>query len=200
MLPRLTETTKPIARIEVNIRIQPENWDRKTGFGHRTGQRDMKTKQKTARFVTITKHQKPDTEEADQVDEFVMEIDEAEAKTVEIEARADVTGNVKGTGDLELDVEAGGEWAGAAAGEWSGGIGTAVLPGEMDIDRQQDATTKTQIPQIAIKEPKKAGKTKWKMIPRETGDSGARQKEEFFMQWNPGSGGHEDRAGVIYKE
>jgi hypothetical protein len=45
----------------------------------------------------------------------------------------------------------------------------------MDINLDQEGTTRTHVPEITIKEPKKAGKIKWKMIPRETEDRGQRR-------------------------
>jgi hypothetical protein len=164
--------------------MQPENWLQETGFDSRTGQIAVHMQRKTDRYVTITKHKKPESEKQDQVDIFDVQIDHAEAKTKQVELQGEREGTVKGTGTLEV--------------EWTGGTGTSIIPGDIDNNLEEQGTTKTTVPEITISEPERKGKVKWKMIARETEDRGAWTRGEYFMQWSPGEGGQEGRGVPIW--
>jgi hypothetical protein len=102
----------------------------------------------------------------------MVDIEAVEAGTAEIQAHRAVSGTVKGTGELELDIDGGGRWGGELEGELSAGLGTAVVPATMDLNLEEEETMKRQIPEITVKEPSKKGKIKWKMLRRETEDRG----------------------------
>jgi hypothetical protein len=196
-LPELTNEyirTVRIKRIRVSMKMEPENWLQKTGFENHTGQVVMATEGKTDRYITITKQKKPDTEEEDQMDVMNLKIDAEDAKTEETELTGEVNGTVKGSGDVEVEMEGAGDWAGELAGEWSGGVGTGIVLGEVIQDLEEEATVKATIPEITIKQPERKGQLKWKMLPRETEDRGARHFGDFYMEWMM-QGGMEGREG-----
>jgi hypothetical protein len=186
-----------IKRIKISMKMEPENWLQKTGFESHTGFMHWATEGKTARFITITKHKKPDTEEEDQVDVMQLQIEGDNAKTEEIDMQGEINGTVKGTGELEVDLEGGGTWEGELGGGWEGGLGTSIIPGEVTQDLEEQATVKATIPEITIKEPERKGQMKWKMIPRETEDRGAYHYGDLYTEWQ-NTGGAEGRGDPIW--
>jgi hypothetical protein len=145
VLDKLTEKRKPIARIknmQIDRRMEPENRRRKTGDDYWAGQTFVMKEGKTARSITITKHEDP-KEEEEQVDEFMVAIEAAEAKTMEIQANGEVSGTVKRTGESEFDIDGGGQWGEKLESEWSGRLGTAVVPATMDLNLEEEGTMKT---------------------------------------------------------
>jgi hypothetical protein len=185
-----------IKRIKISMKMEPENWWQKTGFESQTGFMHWTTDGKTARYVTITKHKKPDTEEEDQVDVMQLQIDADNAKTEEVEIEGGMTGTVKGTGDLEVELEGAGPWEGELGGAWEGGLGTSIIPGEVVQDLEEEATVKATIPEITIKQQERKGELKWKMLPRETEDRGAYHWGDFHCEWD--YGGLEGRGDPIW--
>jgi hypothetical protein len=101
MLLKLTETTRPMARIKsirIDLRMEPEDWRQKRGDEYWTGQTLGFPEGKTPRYILITKHQDTKEEEEDLGDEFKLGIEAADAKTVGIPANGEVSGSLKGTG------------------------------------------------------------------------------------------------------
>jgi hypothetical protein len=199
-LPELTNEyirTVRIKKIKISLKMEPENWFQKTGFEAHTGFMHWETQGKTARYGTITKHKKPDTEEEDQVDVMQLQIDAENAKTEEVDIQGDMNGTVKGTGDLEVDLEGAGTWEGELGGAWEGGFSTSIIPGEVVQDLEEEATLKATIPEITIKQPERKGQLKWRMLPRETEDRGAYHRGGFHSEWQ-NQGGMEGRGDPIW--
>jgi hypothetical protein len=201
-LPELTNEyirTVRIKAIRISMKMEPENWFQKTGFENHTGFMHWATDGKTGRYITITKHKKPDTEEEDQVDVMQLQIEAENAKTEEAEVEGEVNGTVKGSGEIEVDLEGAGTWEGELGGAWEGGMSTSIIPGEIEQDLQEEATLKATIPEITIKQPERKGQMKWKMLPRETEDRGAYHWGDFYMEWQ-NDGGMEGRGDPIWTQ
>jgi hypothetical protein len=207
-----------VKRVTAKLRLQQYDWYQKTGHevfkGTCDGEFDAK---EPIRFTTSTKHKNPEEEEEeDQVDTWNIHIEPAEPKTVPTTGTLEATnieGSLGGTingamvGELMGLVEwgGGGAWEGVAAGSFQGG-GAGVVEGVQAIEYTHDmgsiTTSETtqpgtiDIPEITVKDPERIGTAKWKMIDRETKDTGMYGKNDIVLEWReavepkePGLGG-----------
>jgi hypothetical protein len=77
-------------------------------------------------------------------------------------------------------------------------MGTAVVPATMDENLEKEKITKTQRPEMTIKERSKKGKIKWKMLPGETEGRRCINRGEFTAQEDPQEIQAEGQYGVVY--
>jgi hypothetical protein len=210
-----------IKRVTVKLRFQTYDWYQKTGQDMWKGSCDGDiTSKEPIRFTTSTKHKNPEEEEEeDQVDTWNIHIEPAEPKTVPTTGSIPshrFDGNLKGeldgahVGELYGASEffGAGAWEGGGigveAGSWQGGGGApmegvcvfeSAFPVDLAVSGFQ-ATAQVQIPEITIKDPERNGTAKWKMIDRETKDTGMNTANQIVLEWKetmepqqPGLGG-----------
>jgi hypothetical protein len=211
-----------IKRVTVKLRFQAYDWYQKTGQDMWKGTCDGDiTSKEPIRFTTSTKHKNPEEEEEeDQVDTWKIHIEPAEPKTVPTTGTLEATvieGQLGGVieGAMIGELMGIGEWGGAGAWEGGGigveagsfqGGGAAAIEGVQAIEYTHDmgqiTTTETtkpgtiDIPEITVKDPERTGTAKWKMIDRETKDTGMNIENDIVLEWKetmepkqPGLGG-----------
>jgi hypothetical protein len=164
-------------------------------------------------------HDNRPEEEEDQIDTWEKKIEPAEPKTVPTTATVpglaiDATvggtvtganrGEIEGVAEFEAARAYEGEGIVVEAGTWQGGAGgrieaVAVFEYELSMNGRIDGSIKSStmtIPEITIKDPERNGTAKWKMIDRETEDTGMWNREDMVLEWKeapepkePGLGG-----------
>jgi hypothetical protein len=206
-LEEIQPENKPNARIKavtVKILLTKEDWYQKTGHEIFKGTCDGVFESKEPiRFTTSTKHKNPEEEEEeDQVDVFNINIEPAEPKTEETEMpiedsalNANMNGTTEGAHvsmiELEPILATAGSWQGVAAGAYEGGITGSLIGAQVEMYNLVTAGPVTGtidnptvvIPEITIKDPERKGKMKWKMIDRETKDTGMTGQNDIWVQW-----------------